>query len=600
MKSQLWLVTPLSAIAVGSIAMTLQPNQRLAPLIGSSVGALAAAPFLKQQQDSKEIGEQIKKVDNQINQLHNSLTDQRTWISHGFEQQKQLLTESLKQLPAIPAPALENQQILESVQALHKILDIHSRDLAQLKSALDKPAVSDPSVPKTAILYDIENLVFLQGQRLDPARVSELVSLKQVLEALRRAANLGEVVVQRAYGNWVNQILQSFIPQLDALQVEQVAVYGRNRDQRNAADIQLALDAVDIIHKHPEINTFVLVSGDGGFGSVALKLRDYGKTVIGCAYRGSASDSLQRVCHRFILLDNPFDNAASPRENTDTSETSPSIPISEINYPPNATIEEIKKLESNKILELINYYASNADKKNQLENGIDFVVFFNDLKKIIPQFDPLRFGFSKPSEAIGYITEQHNSPICLAVNNTVQKAILCWRDQLPSNSTVRSHEPKPIHTVSTYREIFANEVASDALLLEVGQWLINHRPHNMTTNKTKNLIFEHFRQKQLPISKQGISRALNNYIKAHVLLRNQNSGAGTISLNSGIKTLEDLVQQTQKSFRQAVEERLAPLGETIDENVFAQALPFKSQNDKSDPVGQNKPRIIRVIPKSST
>ncbi|XFA74349.1 NYN domain-containing protein [Thermosynechococcaceae cyanobacterium Okahandja] len=544
MKPDVWFITPLSAIVAGSIAMVLQPNQRFAPLIGSSLGALAAAPLLSRKEHPPR----------------------DAW-----------------QQPVSSTSTPDTQKILESVETLHTILETQSRELALLKTALQSPPAPEHHPPRTAILYDIENLVFVQGQRLDPTKVSELVSIPNILDAIKHSVQVGEVQVQRAYGNWMNQVLQNLSPQLDQLQIERVAVYGRNRDQRNAADIQLAVDAIDIIHQHPDINTFVLVSGDGGFGSIALKLRDYGKTVIGCAYRGSASDSLQRVCHNFILLDNPLiQNGTSPPNITNTSsQKSLQVPIkirppriSQITYPKDADFTEIKNLELAKILELINYYTSDATKQKQLKQGIDFIKFFNELKQVIPKLDPLRFGFCKPSELIGYITEQNNLPLCLAVDNSQHKIILCWRDNLPENSIVRSYEPKPIHTVAVYRGIFADELAGDPLLNYVGQWLIANKPHHISLNKAINLIVEYFKNEQFPSNRNGVKRALANYVKVNVLAKKQNPNGCTLSLNSQIKTMADLVTMTQASFRQVVQERLATLGEVIDEAVFVKAVPF--------------------------
>lgn len=577
MKLELWLITPLSAIILGSAAMAVQPNQPLAPLIGSSVGALAAGPLLnRREQQEKRYWQELRT--SLTTAIQDTLATQGALVTEKLAQLQTLLPDPQQpRLPKDRGRAADPEQTLALLETLQNILEHHSSELALIKGALQSPSTRNCKEPKTAILYDIENLVFLQGQRLTPARVSELVAFEKIVATLKKTVDLGDILVQRAYGNWMNDILQHLTPQLEQLHIERVAVYGRNREQRNAADIQLAVDAIDIVHHHPEINTFVLVSGDGGFGSIVLKLRDYGKRVIGCAYRGSASDSLQRVCHHFILLDTPFSqlsNSASNQTSTSSStgiqKQTHSIPISEMSYPKNAVPALIKELEWAKIQELIDYYASDPQKQEDLNQGIAFTDFFNDLKRIIPQFDPLRFGFLKPSQLIAYMTENNQSPLCVAVKHS--KAILCWRNKLPQDYIIHSYQPQEIHTVSTYRGIFANELASDPLLRCVGEWLIANRPEEMDMRTANYMIAEYLRSEQPQVSRNGIRCALSNYTRANVLLKTQNSNI--ICLNSEIETFADLVRITQNSFRQIIQQRLAALGEVIDEAVFLQAVPF--------------------------
>ncbi|MGC8949986.1 NYN domain-containing protein [Chloroflexus sp.] len=50
---------------------------------------------------------------------------------------------------------------------------------------------------------------------------------------------------------------------------------------------------------------FVIVSGDGGFAALAKKLHEYGKTVIGCAYRSAVNKTFQAVCDEFVWITDP-------------------------------------------------------------------------------------------------------------------------------------------------------------------------------------------------------------------------------------------------------------------------------------------------------
>ncbi|AXY68570.1 NYN domain-containing protein [Thermosynechococcus sichuanensis E542] len=600
MKPELWFVAPVSAIALGGIATLIQPQQPLATLLGSGIGALAGAPLIEKNQRRsdrllrdihtflssspettelkalllRELEQQRRQLTDLEQHLHQALPEALHPIRHEIAQTLQTLKDNLRDTSPLTA-----QQLEPLIETLHA----QSVALQTIQTLLQRPQPPATTL-KTAVLYDIENLVFNQGQRLDPARVNELVSLDKILEAIQATIDLGEIAIKRAYGNWQNQILQALNAQLERSQIERIGVYGRNHNQRNAADIQLALDAIDLAYQHPDINTFVLISGDGGFGSIALRLRDYGKTVIGCAYRNAASDSFQRVCHQFIFLENPFLHSAPatngtngtppPRQPNAEHRTSPSsprrLPIEPLNYeqiPPGA----IQQRETEKLLELFSYYTTDATKRRELAKGIVFNTVFQEIRSVVPQLDPLRFGFCKPSEFVAYLTTQHQLQIGVAVNGQLGRTILCWRNNLPECYTLRTSSPQTIHTASIYRGIFPDEVAADFLLTQVGHWLIAHRPRNAPFERTINAILEHTRRQEHRIGQQGIKRAIANYIKAGILTRTAN----TLTLNPTIKDFSSLVIELQTRFRQVVEERLSKIGETINEQVFAQAVPLR-------------------------
>jgi hypothetical protein len=59
---------------------------------------------------------------------------------------------------------------------------------------------------------------------------------------------------------------------------------------------------MELVILRPYIQIFVIVSGDGGFASLAKKLHEYGKTVIGCGYEGKINRFFQSICDHFIIL----------------------------------------------------------------------------------------------------------------------------------------------------------------------------------------------------------------------------------------------------------------------------------------------------------
>jgi hypothetical protein len=69
--------------------------------------------------------------------------------------------------------------------------------------------------------------------------------------------------------------------------------------KKNATDIRLAIDALELVFVRPEIGTFILLSGDSDFSSLVIKLKEYGKYVIGVGIRESSSDLLVMNCDEY-------------------------------------------------------------------------------------------------------------------------------------------------------------------------------------------------------------------------------------------------------------------------------------------------------------
>src|SRR5205085_3648209 len=61
----------------------------------------------------------------------------------------------------------------------------------------------------------------------------------------------------------------------------------------------LAIDALELVFTRPEIGTFILLSGDSDFSSLVIKLKEYGKYVIGVGIRESSSDLLVQNCDEY-------------------------------------------------------------------------------------------------------------------------------------------------------------------------------------------------------------------------------------------------------------------------------------------------------------
>src|SRR6202008_878090 len=72
---------------------------------------------------------------------------------------------------------------------------------------------------------------------------------------------------------------------------------------KNGADINLALDALEMAFTHPHINAYVIVGGDSDFLSLVEKLKQYDKKGFVGGGRAFTSTLLQRNRHEFIAYE---------------------------------------------------------------------------------------------------------------------------------------------------------------------------------------------------------------------------------------------------------------------------------------------------------
>src|SRR5688572_21161020 len=73
---------------------------------------------------------------------------------------------------------------------------------------------------------------------------------------------------------------------------------------KNGADINLALDALEMAFTHDHINAFVIVGGDSDFITLVEKLKQYDKKVFVVGGRQFTSLVMQKNCHEFIAYEN--------------------------------------------------------------------------------------------------------------------------------------------------------------------------------------------------------------------------------------------------------------------------------------------------------
>ena len=155
-----------------------------------------------------------------------------------------------------------------------------------------RPALTraEPPVhsPNAALLIDFDNVTL--GVR------SEFT--KELRTLLNSDIIKGKVAVQRAYADW-RRYPQYIVP-LSESSIDLIFAPAFGSVKKNATDIRLAIDAIELVFTRPEIGTFILLSGDSDFSMLVIKLKEYGKYVIGVGIRESASDILIQNCDEYF------------------------------------------------------------------------------------------------------------------------------------------------------------------------------------------------------------------------------------------------------------------------------------------------------------
>ena len=97
---------------------------------------------------------------------------------------------------------------------------------------------------------------------------------------LSELSSIGQIIVRRAYAKWTNQNLQSFQAELNRQGFELIHNFHPVAG-KNSSDIQLTVDVMEYALKLPDVNWFVLATGDSDFSPLFRRLREMGKEVIG-------------------------------------------------------------------------------------------------------------------------------------------------------------------------------------------------------------------------------------------------------------------------------------------------------------------------------
>lgn len=216
---------------------------------------------------------------------------------------------------------------------------------------------SEPRSPRLAVLIDADN-----------------ASAKIVDGLFEEIAKIGEASVRRIYGDFASARSKAWIDVLakHAIIPQQQFAYTTGK---NASDITLVIDAMDLLHSG-RFDGFCLVSSDSDFTRLAARIREQGVDVFGFGEQ-KTPESFRQACRRFIYTENLLPAATS--NDGDANSTSKSL------QPPSAATPIIKKVIG----------------QMETEDGwVPLGAVGTQLANLASDFDPRTYGFRKLSDLI--------------------------------------------------------------------------------------------------------------------------------------------------------------------------------------------------------
>lgn len=148
---------------------------------------------------------------------------------------------------------------------------------------------------RLAVFIDYENLALgarehLGGMQFDFGPIADALAVR------------GRVVARRAYADW--SYFDEDRRMLTRHQVELIEMTQRmGASRKNAADIKMVVDAIEMAFERDYISTFVMCTGDSDFSPLVHKLRELNKRVIGVGVEKSTSRLLPAACDEFLFYD---------------------------------------------------------------------------------------------------------------------------------------------------------------------------------------------------------------------------------------------------------------------------------------------------------
>lgn len=215
----------------------------------------------------------------------------------------------------------------------------------------------DTRSPRLAVLIDADNA---------SARIADGL--------FEEIAKIGEASVRRIYGDFSSSRSKAWADVLakHAIIPQQQFAYTTGK---NASDITLVIDAMDLLHSG-RFDGFCLVSSDSDFTRLAARIREQGIDVFGFGEQ-KTPESFRQACRRFVYTENLLPEAPANVEDSSAKAAPLQLPADAVPI----LMRVIEQMDT--------------------EDGwVPLGAVGNQLANLAPDFDPRTFGFRKLSDLV--------------------------------------------------------------------------------------------------------------------------------------------------------------------------------------------------------
>jgi hypothetical protein len=138
---------------------------------------------------------------------------------------------------------------------------------------------------------DKKYAVFIDGDNISSDHLDIIMS---------EIAKDGEILIKRIYGDWTTSNMNAWKEKVFNTPVR---IFQQFRFGPNATDNSIIMDAIELTNQNKDINSFCIVSIDADYYSLALRLRENGKYVLGIGKENSKI-IWQNSCNKFVKIEN--------------------------------------------------------------------------------------------------------------------------------------------------------------------------------------------------------------------------------------------------------------------------------------------------------
>ncbi|MCG8472002.1 MAG: NYN domain-containing protein [Desulfobacterales bacterium] len=259
------------------------------------------------------------------------------------------------------------------------------------------------------------------------ARQPALVDINSLMEYI---SGLGDVNINKAYANW--SFFFPYSVDLQSHAIDLIQMFPKGGHGKNGADIRMAIEVIEDITLNPHISTIVIVGGDSDYISIAQKVRQRGKKIIGIGIKETTNQYWIKSCNEF-----KFYSSLLVRSSTINDLESEGYETFDI--------EEAGELLTKAILQLTASSGERAANKAAVKPM---------MMRLDPSFDESNYGFQTFSDFLDHFSEiisivkgEFDHLVYLneessASNVIPTKKLLCPYERVLKKQQIRLLEPR--------------------------------------------------------------------------------------------------------------------------------------------------------------